>query len=262
MRTLILILAFVLSSTKLYSQIPDFDLHRHLRDGSFEDVKQKVKLFAEKNKGTGSALYLEAVIETDAEKAVENYERLLTRFPKSELADDALYRIAQYHFSRGLYVSARRHFLDLAETYPESPFVDDARYFAAACLFAAEKYKSCHAELTSLLLKYPRSPFAKLAKEDLKEIKSVQKGVELDSKTHLDESKGKYTLQIGAFTKINNALNQRNYFSKFGLPVEIREKNEAGVTFYLVWLGAFKTRSAASAYGMKFKKKYGKPYRI
>lgn len=262
MRILALTVIFVLNATRLYSQVANFDLYRYLKVLTLEEVKQQVELFVQEHKGTESALYLEAVMETDAEKAVENYKRLVTRFPKSEQADDALYRTAQYYFSRGLYLSARRHFLELIETYPESKLADDATYFAAACLFAAEKYESCRSELKSLLLVYPRSPFAKPAKQDLDEIKLIQDVGRFDLEKHLDKSNGKYTLQVGAFTKINNALNQRNYFAKSGLPVEIREKNEGDVTFYLVWIGAFETKSAASAYGKKFKKSYGKPYRI
>ncbi|MFQ5824606.1 MAG: SPOR domain-containing protein [bacterium] len=237
-------------------------MNRFLSAYTFNDVKLKVKSFVEKHKGTAIALYLEAVIEPDASKAVENYKQLLNQFPNSEQAENALFRTAQYYFSRGLYMSARKHFLDFRERFPKSTFADDAHYLAAACLFASEKFENCRSELKNLMHNYPRSPFTKLAREDLKEIKWLQKEGTSYSIDQIEKSKGKYTLQTGAFTQINNALNQRRYFSRLGLPVEIREKNENGMTFYLVWIGAFKTKSDAAAYGEKFKSKYGKLYRI
>lgn len=256
------IFLLLLNNTLLVTQEPTFDLNRLLKANKLEDVRKEVKIFVKNNQGEPRALYLEAVVETEAEKALENYKRIIVQFPKSEPADEALFRIAQYYFSRGLYISARRHFLNLVEDYPESPFVDDSKYLAAACLFAVQKVDSCRNELKSFLLHYPNSPFANLAKEDLKEIKLKRSIGRIDSKVTERKSKGKYTLQIGAFSQINNALNQREYFSKFGLPVEIREKTDNGRTLYLLWIGSFGSKNSAEAFGKTFKKEYGKVYRI
>lgn len=261
-KILLTIFLLFLNGTLLVSQEPTFDLKRLLKANTLEDVRTEVRKYVKNYQGEPKALYLEAIVETDAVKALENYKRIIVQFPKSKVADDALFRVAQYYFSRGLYVSARRHFLNLVENYPESPFVDDSKYLAAASLFAVQKVDSCRSELKRFLLQHPNSPFANLAKEDLKEIKLKRSIGRIDSKVTQRKSKGKYTLQVGAFSQINNALNQREYFSKVGLPVEIREKTEGGKTLYLLWIGSFKSKDAAKAFGKTFRKEYGKVYRI
>ncbi|MFQ5706971.1 MAG: SPOR domain-containing protein [bacterium] len=265
-RTMASLVGFcILLPALVFSQTAKFDLVRLLQANDFEDVRIEVQKYIAKNRGTPTAMFLGGFIEPDAQKAVEKYKRLLTKYPDSEEADDALLKVAQYYYSRGLYISARKQYLRLVDHYPSSPYVDDAAYLSAACLFAAEKFETCRKELQDFILHYPRSSFVRVAREDLREIR-LDKNLGLVSSRKLrssnDNSKGKYTIQVAAFTQINNALKQRDFLLKSGLPVEIREKQSRHATVYLVWVGAFETKEAAKAFGENFKKEYGKPYRI
>ncbi|MFQ5771132.1 MAG: SPOR domain-containing protein [bacterium] len=259
-KLIIQISIFLLFVGRLFSQEPDIDLNKLLHANNPDELAQKIQSFIIKNRGTALALYLEAVTETNATQAVEKYKQLLSKFPNSDYAAIALLKTAQYYFSRGLYITARKYYLELVEKYPHSSFIDDAMYFAAACLYASGKYESCYAELKNFLVQNPHSSFTKLAKEDLKEINKKYQFSKL--KFEIANAKGKYALQIGAFNQVNNALNLKNYCQKLGLPVEVREKNESNTTMYLVWIGAFESRESALNFGNKFKKEYGKPFRI
>ncbi len=250
----------LLFANLLFAQKAQFDLNRTLKSDTPSEIKRKVATFVDENKGTPLALYLEALTDPNAQQAVDKYIELLTKFPSSLQAEVATFRVGQYYFSRGLYIVARKYFLGLVEKYPQSEYEDDAMYLAIACLMASRKYESVNAELQIFLSKHPRSPFAKLAKEDLKEIKSTTNG--RYAKLRLQDSKGRLTLQIGAFSQINNALNLRSDFSKLGLSTKIREKKRNGVTIYTVTVGSFDTRESAEKFGIKFQKQYGKPYRI
>lgn len=252
-----ILLAF---STNLFSQEPEIDLNKLLAISDSKKLSAKIQYYISQYKGAPLAFYLEAVTESNANKANEKFKLLAQRFPHSKYAELARIKSGQYYFSRGLYITARKHFLELIEKYPQSDLVDDAMYLAAACLFASGKFKSCYTELKNFLAQNPRSEFVKLAKEDLKEISD--KGDFVALSTNLSLVEGKYALQIGAFKKVNNALNLKNYCEKLGLPVEIREKRENASTVYLVWIGSFKTRSDAALFGDKFKGEHGKPYRI
>lgn len=244
-----------------FTQNTKIDFANILKTKNVDDIRQQAQKYIQTHKGTPAALFLQALLEEQADKAVEQYSHLVTLYPNSEFADVALYRIAHYYYARGLYISARRHFLNLVEQYPNSEYVDDAMYFAAACLFATSQFKTCYMELQKFLRLYPGSRYKALAREDLKEI-SVKKNLG-PLYTHSNKkSKGKYTLQVGAFQHINNALKQREFFEKYGIPVEIREKNINGKTLYLVWVGSFETEIEARSYGNSLKKNYGKLYRI
>ena len=82
------------------------------------------------------------------------------------------------------------------------------------------------------------------------------------ARTKVPKTDGKYTLQVGAFSQTNNALKLRNYFSRLGVPVEIRKKSVDNRTMYLVWIGSFESKATARSFGESLKREHGKPYRI
>jgi tetratricopeptide (TPR) repeat protein len=255
-------LPVIFLASALPAQEPGFDLQKVLQTGSVEGFRAEVTAYIAKNKDKPLAMYLDALSQSNASKAVEKYKQLLARHPNSEYADRAVIKIAQYYFSRGLYVAARKHFLELIETYPSSPMIAEAMYFAAACLYASGNIESSYTEYKNVINQYPDSPFARLAKEELQEGSFNGKDAHGLSNVNLANAKGKFAIQIGAFTQVNNALNLKNYCLKLGLPVEIREKKENNATQYLVWVGAFETREAAENFGNTFKKEHGKLFRV
>lgn len=259
---LIYLLLILSVSLPAFAQENDTNLLRILKTYNEAELTDRISAIAKRYDGTAVALYLDAVIERDANLAVEKYFQLLTKFPDSEYSEAALFKVGQYHFSRGLYVSARKYFLQLIEDFPKSHSTDEAMYYAAACLFAVRNYESCRSELRNFLRQNPGSPLRKVAEQDLDEIDSQTSHVGVDRNQPTPKMSGKFTLQVGAFNQINNALNLRNYLSKLGLPVELREKNERNETMYLVWLGSFETEREAREFGETFKEEHGKPYRI
>ena len=256
---------FFLVVPALFPQTGTFDLERILRTNTIAGFREQVLAYIAKNKGTPLALFLDALSQTDAAIAVEKYRQLVTLYPNSDYAHRALMKSAQYYFSRGLYVAARKQFLELIETYAHSSYVDEAMYFAAACLDASGNNESATSELKNLIRQHPDSRFAGLAKEDLQESDSHSaNGGSLNKQSALkmDHPNGAFSLQIGAFSQVNNALNLKNYCLKLGFPAEIREKDEGSSKMYLVWLGGFESKAEAERFGEVFKKEHGKPYRV
>lgn len=255
----------LLLSAALFAQEPAFDLERILQSSSVEGFREGVRAYIAKNKGTPLAIYLDALSQNDASVAAEKYRQLVTLYPNSEYADRALMKTAQYYYSRGLYVAARKQFLELVEKHPNSVYLDEAMYFAASCLYASGNHESAVSELKNLISQHPKSRFAQLAKDDLQESNHHSSNGSNDPKKSplkIDSRNGKYSLQIGAFSQVNNALNLKNYCLKLGFPAEIREKKEGRATVYLVWLGAFESKDEAERFGEMFKKEHGKPYRV
>lgn len=255
-------IVFLFLCSYLYAQEPGFNLIETLKSKEYNELQAIVASYVQKYGGSEFALYVQAITDLNAKDAAEKYNQLLEKFPNSDQAEVALFRLAQYNYSRGLYISARRYFLELIEKYPYSPFVDDALYFSASCLYASKMYESSRTELKNFLDKHGSSIYSELAKQDLKDIERLSSEELVDGLASSKDSKGKYRLQVGAFTNPNNALNLRNYFGNFGLPVEIVEKHERNVTYYLVLVGTFETKSEAQTYGDKLSKEYGKPFRI
>ncbi len=250
---------------RLFAQEQAFDLEKILQNSSVEGFREGVRAYIAKNKGTPLAIYLDALSQNDASVAAEKYRQLVALYPNSEYADRALMKTAQYYFSRGLYVAARKQFLELVEKYPNSLYLAEAMYFAASCLYASGNHESAISELKNLIGQHSKSRFAELAKDDLQESNNHSTNGSNDAKKSqlkIDSRNGKYSLQIGAFSQVNNALNLKNYCLKLGFPAEIREKQDGRTAAYLVWMGAFETKEEAERFGELFKKEHGKPYRV
>ncbi len=249
-------------SGMLTAQTRGFDLARELRLKRTDDVIAQAEAVIAQTKGTAQALYLQAVLVDDARQASELYTKLIARFPTSDYAPEAQYRNALYYFSRGLYVSAQSSFDKLIRTYPASPFAVSARYLSAASSCASKQSTACLDSLRSFIETYPGSDFATVARQDLREFGSSGKLPTPRKKPRPEEGKGNFTLQVGAFSRANNALNLRNAFVKAGYPGEITETSIGGQEVFLVLVGRFESRKSAEAYGDKIKREYGKPYRV
>ena len=261
--SLVVWLLCVGSPTLLFPQEPDREIEALLQIQDEAAFHKQLQTLRKKYRGTAVALYLEALTEPNAVAAVEKYKALATRFPKSKYAPQALMKVAEYYFARGLYISSRRKFQEVVEKYPRSPYVYEARYFALASLCAISRDESCYAELKKYIIENPGSPFLVMAKRDLLALREGKKESPPEpANGRTQTAKGRYTLQVGAFSQVNNALNLKSYCMKLGLPVEVRESRSQGRTMYLVWVGAFETEEAARLFGEKFKREHGKPYRI
>ncbi len=66
------------------------------------------------------ALYFYARTLQDGDSAFSIYRKVYQKFPDSEVADDALFRIAQYFFIKGEYDSALNKVKKLFQEYPET----------------------------------------------------------------------------------------------------------------------------------------------
>lgn len=67
-------------------------------------------------------LFLEAVCEENAEKALDRYQRVIDEHGRSPWADDALFRLYQYSYAVGAYRTARSYMAKLEKEYPQSPY--------------------------------------------------------------------------------------------------------------------------------------------
>ena len=61
-------------------------------------------------------------------KAIIEYRKVPARWPKSHLADDAMFKVGTSYLSMGETVLAREALLAVFENYPTSPLADDAMY--------------------------------------------------------------------------------------------------------------------------------------
>ena len=92
---------------------------------------------------------------------------LLTRFPTSDLAPDAIYEIAQSYRAENNLNAADSAYADLTTRFPDSPRSPSALYKRALILQSLGKPSEARKLFDEVRRRFPRSPEAALAQERL-----------------------------------------------------------------------------------------------
>jgi tetratricopeptide (TPR) repeat protein len=216
---------------------------------------------------------LKAYIETDGERAIQLYQQFIQQFPNSEYTDNALLKLAQYYYAVGSYIAAREYLDNLIDQFPNSSAIPLAKYSAARCLLAMGYYDSAEKELKDFIKKFPNSPFKTLAQQELNLPREQAQSESVAKETTEDKNKfdkliqfsqglGRYTLQIGAFGKRDNAAKLKESFSQKGYDVDITTKYLSDQLLYLVWIGEFETEDQARRFGDDLKNRYDVTFQV
>ena len=187
-----------------------------IKSGQVEEVKAELPALLTRYQNDPGVLYLEGVLTSDGTDAVKIFHSVVDNFPESEWADDALYKIYQYSFSLGLYKTATQTYERLKKEYPASPYLTRAESRAAS--------------------------------------KAPDEGEKVKPSGGSDGAY--FAVQVGAFSTAENANKQRKYFQNIGQPVDIFSKVKRGRSFYLVWIGNFKSYDEARKFGNELRARY------
>jgi tetratricopeptide (TPR) repeat protein len=223
--TVALILVFILVAPFLRAQTsnrePDIN-HRleMIEKGQGEAVRAELPALMTNYQNNPGLMYLQAVLTTDGTEAAKLYQNIVDNFPKSEWGDDALYKLYQYYYSIGLYKTADQKLTQLKEEYPFSAYATEQN------LIVEEK------------------PTIKEKPTDVKLKGTVQKFAT------------NFTIQVGAFSTLQNAGELKAKFEKEGYPSNIFTIVSHGKKLHKVWVGEFQTYNEAKQFSVKVKKKF------
>jgi len=231
-----------------------------LNNGQVDEVKKALPDLVAKYQNNPGVIYLQGRLASNGIEAVKLYQALVTNFPKSEWADDALYRICQYYYAMGLYRTAEAKLAQLKRDYPNSPFASKTFDQKSSPLgkneaqAASEGPDGGGAPQDSSAVIQPRSPSVKAEPEISVPPKTLSKAQTM--KTSPTERQGKYALQVGAFTTAANADKQKSFFENLGYTVEMTNKVRDGKSYYVVWVGSFNTPDGARGIARQIRSKY------
>jgi hypothetical protein len=221
----VLIFIFVIIMTPLHAQTssnePDI---RHrlemIEKGQIEAVRAELPSLMTNYQNNPGVMYLQAALTSDGAEAAKLYQNIVDNFPKSEWGDDALYKLYQYFYSIGLYKTAEKKLVQLKEEYPFSAYAT---------------------EQNPIVEEKP------IVKE--KPIVVKQKGTVQKYATN-------FTVQVGAFSTLQNAGELKAKFEKEGLTSNIFTIVSRGKKLHKVWVGEFQTYSDAKKFTGEIKKKF------
>ncbi len=258
------ILFFFLFVSTAFAQREITRLEEWLQEDRLDEIKDELPDVIKKYPDHPTVLFLQGVFARDADTALGFYEKIVANYGDSKYADNALFRIAQYYYSRKYYQKAADSFAYFIDHYPASRLNDDAQYLLCQSMMAQGKMDSAKECLRNFIKRSPRSPYVDLAVMDLESShlwsdETVEKS--LQQKT-LPESKYKYALQVGAFSKKKNAQQVARKMQRAGLAARVVRINRARRTLYAVWVGKFETTALARNFARNHRDVLGKDYRI
>ena len=199
------------------------DIRRRLEmieKGQAEAVRAELPSLMTNYQNNPGVMYLQAVLTTDGTEAAKLYQNIVDNFPKSEWGDDALYKLYQYYYSIGLYKTADQKLTQLKEEYPFSAY-------------AAEKDSVVE------------------EKQAVKEKPTVMK-----PKGTVPKFATNFTVQVGAFSTLENAGELKAKFEKEGFQSNIFTIVSHGKKLHKVWVGEFQTYDEARRFTVEIKSKF------
>ncbi|MGE5480150.1 MAG: SPOR domain-containing protein [Chloroflexota bacterium] len=223
--------------------------------GRRSEVKLKIAdLLAQYPNDVGVKL-LQAVVIEDAYKAMEIYLDIVQNHPDSPWADDAYWRIVQFHALTGDIPKAQYELDNFRRRFPTSPFLGPATdvVFSAIIL---EKTKLDRAKTpeekpdgqSKVSLKEVSATTAKPdAKKETPEPKSEAARTAPKTETVKASSVERWGLQAGVFNSHGAAEAEMQRFQSLRFRADIEEKNVEGARGWAVIIGNYSSREAAES---------------
>ena len=221
---LISIALFVLLTSTHCAQINsgEPDIRRRLEmieKGQAEAVRAELPSLITNYQNNPGVMFLQAVLTTDGTEAAKLYQNIVDNFPKSEWGDDALYKLYQYYYSIGLYKTAEQKLTQLKEEYPFSAY-------------ATEKNQAVEKQATK------------------------EKPTVIKPKGNVPKFATNFTVQVGAFSTLQNAGELKAKFEKEGYQSNIFTIVSNGKKLHKVWVGEFQTYDEARRFTAEIKSKF------
>ncbi|MEX0602111.1 MAG: SPOR domain-containing protein [Bacteroidota bacterium] len=197
------------------------DIQRRLElieRGQGESVKAELPTLMTNFQNHPGVLYLQAVLTTDGTEAAKIYQSIVDNFPSSEWADDALYRLYQYFYSIGLYKTGDQKMQQLKQNYPFSTY----------------------AATEPVPVPSPPPP--------------QEQPAQVQSPSTVEKFPTMFTVQVGAFSTLQNAEELKAKFEKEDFSSNIFTMVQNGRKLHKVWVGEFQTYDDAKRFTGEIKR--------
>lgn len=235
----------VVAGSPAQDQSPDIAKYlERIEQGHGEEVRTEFPSLLSTYPNNPGVLYLQGVLTPDGTEAVRIYQSIVDNFPKSDWADDALYKVYQFYYAIGLYRTAEIKLNQLKIDYPQS------KYMAS---IASQDVKSLPDESQKPEPVQPEGAQA----PPVASPPNAEKPPVVEREPVIDETlRGQYTLQVGAYSQQVNAEKQKLFFEDLGFSVDVLNKVKDSRSLFVVLVGDYKSADEAKTKGAEIKKKY------
>jgi tol-pal system protein YbgF len=115
---------------------------------------------------------LELLREERYDQSAASFQQFLVAFPKSQLASNAQYWLAESFYASNKFEQALAVFAEVIDKYPSSSKVPDAVLKLGYCNYSLKRWNDARAALTRVQAEYPTTTAARLAEQYLKRMQT------------------------------------------------------------------------------------------
>ena len=233
----------------------NIDLYFSLIDeGELDGVKENLPELLSKYPNDPGVLFLKALLTDDGESALEQYKYIVKTFPKSIYAPEAAMKIGEYFYARGLYTQCASLLKNIPIKYPRYPEMQRLTELMINSFNAIGEADS--AKYYALIIK---SMFPAIETNIQNNDNKLSQVFSFRKKT---EDLGPYVVQIGAFSRKENAKRLKLQVRQLGHDVSINKVESNGKTFYAVRVNRYSSKIKAEQVGKNIKSKLGVTYKV
>ncbi len=254
-----------------------------LEEGKLSEVRLEIDHLLEQFPNHAGVMFLAAQTEEQAEDAVMAYKKLIQNHPNSKYADDAMIKVGEYLYARGLYTQASTQLSKIPRVYPKSDRVQRAIDLQINSLLAIGEKDSIATYIATYQKEFPaldfnynyesgnplviRAPETSDDEKEGEELKHtiVKQASSLTKENTADDvakPSRPFVIQVGAYGSEVNALRQKQRLEQAGHVVEFWPINVGGKQLQAVQIVRFKTREEARKIGESLKKNLGFNYMV
>jgi len=237
---------------------------------AFEEMPRMKREFSD----IPSLLFLDALIDQDIDRSIDKFKKFFKYYESSEYADDAIMKISEYYYTKGSYIESSKWLKKINLYYPESEHINRSLNLYLRALSLSGKEDTAKQYLQTFKKKYPDSSFdtyildnfdlsskEKLDKKDGKStlLQAVEDLKESLTPKQKNKKKYRYSVQIGAYSNMDNAVQVRDELLSlnFNTRIDIIYLSTKDKNLYAVREGYFKSKEYASGTQKKIKSRTG-----
>jgi len=212
--------------------------------GQTDAVNQALPQLIAQYENTPDLAYLQGRLASDGTEAMKHYRSVVENYPKSEWADESLYRIFEYDYATGSYTAVHSDINKLKTDYPNSPYIAEET-----------KVKVPTGNDKALTISVPPGDTPINNSTTVVTPPNNSRMTPTDTVQAVMKSSA-YSIQVGAFSTSANAEKQKGYFERSGYSAEITTKVVENKSLYLVWVGTYASLDDAKAASSEIRKKF------
>jgi len=224
-----------------------------------DQVRQAIPDLIRKYPNNPDVLYLSALVERDGDKALLIYKDVMSQYPNSNRADDALTKIIEYLYTKGLYKKTIDYSKQLIAKYPDSENVANCVYMMLCSFNVMNKKDSVDYYYSYYLRLYPDLKMPFFNYQSVSTYVTGEKPVAVTTRTaapgivEQKPSGEKWALQVGAFGNSQNALALKNRLSTYGYQPYIQKIKGKSGDLLAVRVGNYESQEEANRAGERLK---------